>query len=129
MKWYLLLHIFNLYAMPIAGYLILIGIYTVIDFADYGMSFLFGYIPLGCFFISSVYGFRKRKSFLSYCIVCSLFCIPLTFPDLVSGDGIANHITGALTFYSIYFSMAFMGNIAGYIIYLGYRAVKKMLSG
>lgn len=127
MRWYMLLHLSNLYVLPAVGYMYMVRKYSVVDIADYGMGILFFYIPLGCFLISFVYGLRKRTYIFVYCFVCSFLCIPLTFPDIVSGDGILNHVWGGIFMYFSYFAIALMGSIAGIICYLCYMKIKKII--
>lgn len=126
MKWYLLSHFLNLYIMPMGGYFILAYLYMGIDMFAYEEALFFGYIPLGCFLISFIYGLRKKKSPFIYCFACSFLCIPLAFIDTVSGSGIINHLSGAVFMYYTYFAIALMGYIAGLITNLGYNAIKRI---
>ena len=125
MKWYLLSHLLNLYILPIIGYTILAYIFTDFDIFAYEEALFFGYIPLGSFLISFIYGLRKRKPTLFYCFACSFLCIPLAFLDSVTGNGIANNIAGVVFLYYTYFAIALMGNITGMVVYLGYISIKK----
>lgn len=126
MKWFLLLHFFNLYVLPAVGYFSMLQAYGSGTAIDYAMALLFGYIPAGCFLISFIYGFRKREALLWYCFVCAFLGIPLSFLRVVSGDGVMNHIRGGLIMYCGYFLFAFLGSMTGFVGYLGYKAAGKL---
>ena len=126
MKWYLLSHLISLYILPITVYMILKGIFADFDSFAYVEALFFGYIPLGCFLISFIYGLRKRKYPLSYCFLCSFLCIPLAILDTVSGSGFFEYISGAVFLYSAYFTIAIIGIITAVVINSGYAAIKKV---
>lgn len=117
MKWYLLLHLLNLYVIPAAMFKITIITEPLIDWADIGMGLLFGVIPIGCFGISFLYGLRERDGFVYHAFIAALLCSPYVFIPFVTGQKILGRLY-AMTFLGLcYFSIALIGSIAGIILY------------
>ena len=117
MKWYLLLHLLNLYVIPAAMFKITTAMDTRLDWADIAMGLIFGVVPLGCFCISLLYGLLKRDGFVYTAFLAALLCYPYIFIPFVTGQKILGRLYATTFIGFCYFSIALIGSIAGIILY------------
>lgn len=127
MKWYLVLHFINLYLLPFIELGIMMLLFPSGDRTDMASSVLFGYIPLGCFAISVLYGMKKRDGFADHSFSAALLCIFTAFFPFLTGTGFFERLRSMLIIAFSYFIISLMGGIAGIIGYVFYNHLKAML--
>ena len=88
-KWeitFIIVSIINLYLFPVIALHTMTG-----DKTDILMGMAFGFVPLGWFIISLLYGFATQKKFVVSCCA-SILCIPLLFIRIITGEVIYEKI-------------------------------------
>lgn len=124
---YMLFHFFNLYLLPFIEYGIMILTDPSGSQTDMVMSILFGYIPMGCFAISVLYGVKKREGFILHSISASLLCVFSVFFPFITGKGVLERLSSMLIIGFSYFVISLMGGIVGIIGYNMFISIKKRL--
>ncbi|MBT9775034.1 hypothetical protein GPL15_00735 [Clostridium sp. MCC353] len=90
-------------------------------------AILFGYIPLGCFIISFLYGAKKRDGFVIHSFTAAMLCIFTALFPFVTGAGFFERLRSMLIIGFSYFVISLMGGIAGIIGYVLFKHIKSSL--
>ncbi len=116
MKWYLILHLINLYLFPLAEYLTYPIRFPSCDITDLGMGLLFVCMPTGGFLISLLYGLRSQHPFLLNALLAPLLALPISLLPIIAGPTLLNHLYGACFLYAGYFIANLLGGLTGRLL-------------